>query len=302
MRILLAGASGFLGSKLIPHLRERGHDLVQLVRRPPANASEVRWDPAKGELDGTLVSTVDTVLNLAGAGVGDKRWTDEYKKVLLSSRVDTTRTLAQALARTGGKKVFLAGSAVGFYGNRGDARIDETAERGQGFLADLVVAWEGATEAAEQAGHRVAHLRTGIPLDPGGGMLKPLYWQFKLFAGGPMGSGKQYVPWISVPDWLSAIDFVLDHDDIAGPVNLVGPDPVTNAELSRNLARLMHRPNLLPVPVFALKAVAGEFAGEAVTSQRIFPGVLEAKGFQFAHPTVSDALRWALADAAGKHA
>ncbi|WP_433079300.1 TIGR01777 family oxidoreductase [Dactylosporangium sp. CA-052675] len=296
MQILIAGASGFLGQRLIPHLRDAGHQVTPLVRRPP-RPGEVRWDPTAGVLDGTVVAAADAVINLAGAGVGDKRWTAQYKKTIVDSRVDTTRTLARAIATAPRRpKVLLNSSAVGFYGDTGDRAVDESSPAGEGFLADVCKVWEAATRPAEDAGTRVALLRTGFPLDPAGGLLKPLYLQFKLFAGGRMGDGRQYLPWISVPDWLAAVVFVLERE-LSGPVNLTGPEPVTNAEFSDTLARVMHRPNLLPVPGFALRAAVGEFGGEALASQRVLPAVLMREGFPFAHRTVEEALRQAVPSA-----
>jgi uncharacterized protein (TIGR01777 family) len=295
MRILLSGASGFLGSRLIPRLRAAGHETVQLVRRAPEDAGQRRWDPAAGMLDPTVFAGVDAVVNLTGANVGGRRWTDAYKKVLVDSRVQATSTLANAIANADGRPAVLVNSsAVGFYGDTGDRPVDEQSPPGEGFLADLCRLWEAATRPAEDAGCRVVLARTGLPLSTAEGILKPVYLQFKLFAGGRMGNGRQYLPWISVPDWLSAVEFVLTRDDIAGPVNLTGPEPVTNAEFSATLARLMHRPNLFPVPRLALRTVAGEFGSEAVASQRVLPGVLVGKGFSYAHPTVEEALAQAL--------
>ncbi|GAA2634423.1 TIGR01777 family oxidoreductase [Dactylosporangium fulvum] len=290
MQILIAGASGFLGQRLIPHLRSSGHQVTQLVRRPARNAGEVWWDPMAGMVDTAVVSAADAVINLAGAGVGDKRWTAAYKKVLVDSRIDTTTTLARAIAAAEPRpRVLLNSSAVGYYGDTGDRAVDEQSPAGDGFLADLCKVWEAATVPAEDAGTRVVLLRTGLPLARDGGLLKPLYLQFKLFAGGRMGSGRQYLPWISVPDWLAAVTYLLDAD-VSGPVNLTGPDPVTNAEFSAALARQLHRPNLFPVPGFALQAVLGEFAGEALVSQRVLPGVLTREGFPFRHRTIDEAM------------
>lgn len=294
MRILLAGASGFLGSRLLPHLRRGGHDTVQLVRREPRNPGQVRWDPASGTVDAELVSTVDAVVNLAGAGVGDRRWTREYKEILVSSRVEPTRTLARAIAAADRPPRLLNSSAVGFYGDTDDRTVDEQSPPGQGFTAELCKAWEASSHAAEDAGVRVVRLRTGFPLHASGGLLKPILIQFKLFAGGRMGNGRQYLPWISLPDWLAAIDFLLAHNELSGPVNLTGPQPVTNRDFSAALAHRLHRPNLLPVPGFALRAVVGEFGVEALASQRVLPAVLLKNGFAFQHPTVDDALRAAL--------
>lgn len=295
MQILIAGASGFLGRRLVPHLRAAGHQVTRLVRRSAGEPDEVRWDPAAGVLDGSVVAAADAVINLAGAGVGDRRWTAQYKKVLRDSRVDSTTTLARAIAGAAPRPaVLLNSSAVGYYGDTGERAVDESSPPGEGFLADLCQVWEAATRPAEDAGTRVVLLRTGFPLARDGGLLRPLYLQFKLFAGGRMGSGKQYLPWISLPDWLGAVTFLLDRPDIAGPVNVTGPEPVTNATFSAALARTLHRPNLVPVPGFALRAVVGEFGGEALAGQRVLPAVLVREGFPFAHRTVDAALQHAV--------
>jgi uncharacterized protein (TIGR01777 family) len=295
MQIVIAGASGFLGGRLVPHLRAAGHQVTQLVRRPVRNPGELRWDPAAGLLDAGALAGKDAVINLAGAGVGDRRWTEQYKRTLRTSRVDTTTTLAKAIGAAGDEKppVLLNSSAVGFYGDTGDRAVDEQSPAGDGFLPDMCKVWEAATRPAEDAGTRVVLLRTGFPLAKDGGLLKPIYLQFKLFAGGKMGNGRQYLPWMSVPDWLGAVEFLL-HRDLAGPVNLTGPQPVTNAEFSAALAKVLRRPNLLPVPGFALKAAVGEFGGEALASQRVVPGVLVREGFPFAHRTVEAALQQAV--------
>jgi hypothetical protein len=293
MQILIAGASGFLGRHLVPHLRNAGHRVTPLVRRPP-RPGEVRWDPTAGVLDGDVVAGADAIINLAGAGVSDRRWTAHYKKVLVDSRVDATRTLALALAAAPARpRALLNASGVHFYGDTGDRAVDESAPAGEGFLSDLCKVWEAATRPAEDAGARVVLLRTGMPLDRSGGLLKPLYLQFRLFAGGRMGAGGQYMPWISLADWLEAITFVLERE-VAGPVNVVGPEPVTNAEFSAALARALGRPNLLPVPGFALRAAVGEFAGEALANARVMPGVLVREGFTFAHRTVDEAIQQAV--------
>ena len=295
MKILLSGASGFLGSRLIPHLRDGGHETVQLVRREPADASQRRWNPAAGVIEPSALNGVGAVINLTGANVGGHRWTPAYKKLLVDSRVDATNTLARAIAAADPRpRTFVSASAVGYYGDTGDNPVDEQSPPGDGFLADLCRLWEAATRPAEEAGCRVVHTRTGFPLAKDGGLLKPLYYQFLLFAGGRMGNGKQYLPWISIPDWLNAITYLLEHDDIAGPVNLTGPEPVANAEFSAALGRVLHRPGLVPVPGIALRIAVGEFGGEALASQRVLPRVLVAHGFPFAHRSVEEALTWAV--------
>jgi uncharacterized protein (TIGR01777 family) len=295
MKILLSGASGFLGSRLIPHLRAAGHDTVQLVRREPANESQRRWNPAAGIIDKGTVTGVDAVINLTGANVGSHRWTDAYKRLLIESRVDATTTLARAIAAAGEKlPAFISASGVDYYGDTGDNAVDERSPSGEGFLAELCRLWEAATRPAEDAGCRVVHIRTGFPLAKDGGLLKPFYYQFKLFAGGRMGSGRQYMPWISLDDWLAAITYLLDQPSIAGPVNVVGPDPVRNAEFSAALGRVLHRPSLVPVPAFALRIAVGELADATLESKRVIPRVLAEHGFPFAHRTVDEALRSAV--------
>jgi uncharacterized protein (TIGR01777 family) len=291
VRVLTAGASGFLGTRLVSRLRDAGHDVVRLVRHEPAAADERRWDPAAGTLDPTVLAGVDAVVNLAGANIG-KRWSAAYKRELLSSRVGTTTTLARALAgHPAPGRALLNMSAVGFYGDTGDRAVTESAGPGEGFLAEMATAWEAATAPAHDGGVRVVLMRTGLPLHPDGGLLQPLMLPFKLGVGGPLSNGRQYVPWISLPDWLAAVVWLLERDDVAGPVNLTGPEPAPNAVLSKALGRRLHRPALVPVPKIALNVVAGsEFATEMLKSQRVLPAVLTDQGFAFAHRTVDDAV------------
>ena len=296
MRIVLAGASGFLGSHLRRRLTRDGHDLVQLVRRPPAHDGQRAWRPERGELDPATVDGADAVVNLAGLGVEDKRWDDTVRAELVSSRVDPTATLAKAIAElpvSARPGVLVNASAVGYYGDTGDRETDEESAPGTGFFPDLCRAWEAATEPASRAGVRVVRLRTGLVLDGGGGLLKPMLLAFRLYAGGRLGNGRQWMPWISMRDWVSAVCFLLEST-VDGPVNVVGPAPVRNAEFTRALARVVHRPALVPVPTFALRIVLGQFANEAVASQRVMPAVLNRAGFSFADPTLDDALRSAL--------
>jgi uncharacterized protein len=298
MRILMAGASGFLGTRFADRLRRQGHDVTRLVRRPARDAGEVPWKPSAGELDPTLVAAADAVVNLAGAGVGDKRWTAGYKNQIRSSRLDTTGTIARTIAHlpeADRPKVLLQASAVGWYGDTGDRKVTEDAPAGTGFLADLCRVWEAAARPAEDAGTRVVLLRTGLPLDEHGGLLKPQMLPFRLGVGGKLAGGRQWVPWIALEDWLRAAVFLLDRDDIAGPVNVVGPEPVTNATFTEVFGRLLHRPTVMPIPGFALRLALGGLAGEALKSQRVMPGVLSAAGFDWAHATLESALRAALA-------
>jgi uncharacterized protein len=298
MRILLAGASGFLGTRLAERLRGQGHELTRLVRRPARSADEASWQPSAGELDPTLVAGSEVVINLAGAGIGDKRWTAGYKRLLRASRVDSTGTIARAIANlpAGDRpQTLLQGSAVGWYGDTGDREVTEETPAGTGFLADMCRVWEAAARPAEDAGTRVVLLRSGLPLDEHGGLLKPQMLPFRAGVGGKLGDGRQWVPWIALADWLSAADFLLGHGEIAGPVNIVGPAPVTNATFTEAFGRVLHRPTIMPIPGFALKAAIGGFAGEALRSQRVLPGVLSRAGFSWAYPDVESALRAALA-------
>ncbi|MEU2662325.1 TIGR01777 family oxidoreductase [Micromonospora sp. NBC_01740] len=297
MRILMAGASGFLGTRLVDRLTAEGHQVTRLVRRPPRTADERQWNPSAAQLDPAVVAEADAVVNLAGAGVGDKRWNDGYRQLIRSSRVDTTTTLAITIAglpEADRPRTLLNSSAVGWYGNTGDRAVEEDAPAGEGFLADVCRVWEAATRPAEDAGVRVVRLRIGLPLHRDGGLLKPQLLPFRLGIAGRLGSGRQWLPWISMADWLDAARFVLDRDDLVGPVNLVGPAPVTNAEFTRELARQLRRPAIVPIPALALKVVLGGFAHEALTSTRVLPGVLTGAGFTYRHPTLAAALHAAL--------
>jgi uncharacterized protein (TIGR01777 family) len=300
MRIIVAGSTGYIGSALVTSLRSDGHEVVRLVRRATAGPDEVRWNPAAGELDPTVLHGADVAVNLAGVGVGDRRWTDGYKRLILSSRVDSTVTLSRALAHAhpaDGPDTLLNASAIGFYGDRGDEVLDESSPPGEGFFPDVCRTWEAATHAAEDAGVRVCHLRTGLVVGPGGGLMKRLVPLFRAGLGGKLGSGRQYQSWISLADEVAAVRFLAGRDDIAGPVNLTAPAAVTNAEFTRALAAAVRRPAVLPVPGFGLRVVLGEFAGNVVDSARVVPGVLTGAGFRYEHPDVSKALQWAVTGA-----
>ena len=293
MKVAVAGASGLIGSALVPALRADGHDVIQLVRRAPRDAGEVQWDPAvplsPAKLDG-----VEAAVCLSGAGVGDKRWNEAYKRTLVDSRLQPTHTLATALAALDPRPtVFLSGSAIGFYGETGDTPTDETAAPGDDFFSNLVVRWEAAAAPAEAAGIRVAYLRTGLVVSRKGGAWGRMFPFFSLGLGGKIGNGRQYWSYISLTDHVRAMQFLLTHD-VAGPVNLTAPEPVTNAEVTKAMGKALHRPTLLPVPAFGLRLVFGEFGNEPVRSQRIVPGVLQKAGFGFEHPSIDSAIRAAL--------
>jgi uncharacterized protein (TIGR01777 family) len=292
VKIAVTGASGLIGSALLPALRADGHDVVRFVRGE-ADAPDARsWDPSARRLDPEQLADVDAVVHLAGAGVGDKRWTDDRKRLVLQSRVDGTNTVAEAVAASGHPEVLLSASAIGWYGDTGARLTDETAPSGDGFLAEVCRAWEAGTAAAEQAGVRTAHLRSGIVLSGRGGALARQAQVARLGLGAPLGSGRQWVSWISLPDEVAAIRHLLTAD-VEGPVNLVGPAPVTNAEFTRALNRAVHRPTFpVAVPGFVLRAALGQFADEGVLiGQRVVPAVLERGGFSFAHGDVDTALR-----------
>jgi uncharacterized protein (TIGR01777 family) len=296
MRIAMSGASGLIGSALVPALEDDGHSVLRLVRREARQPGEVRWDPAGRKLDPAVLDDVDAVVNLSGAGIGDKRWTRAYKQELVSSRLDTTGTLAEAMAAAAPRqRVLLSGSGVGWYGDTGATVVAETAPNGTGFIAELVRSWEGATAPAEAAGVRVVHLRTAPVLAPSGGLLGRMVPLFKAGVGGRLGPGTQYMPWISLADWVDALRFLLSADEVHGPVNMAAPGPVTNADFTRALAQVVHRPAVLPVPAFALRIALADFADEgALISQRAVPTVLTGHGFTFRHDDLPAALRWAL--------
>lgn len=295
MKIAVTGASGLIGTALVTHLHAGGHDVVRLVRRPPRAGDEVRWDPEAGTVDTAGLAGLDGAVHLAGAGVGDHRWTDEYKQQIRDSRVLGTRTLVTALTSLDPlPRVLVSGSAVGFYGTRGDEVLTEASAGGDGFLADVVRAWEAETEPAAVAGIRVATIRTGLVMSPQGGAFGRLLPLLKLGLGGPLGNGRQWWPWITLDDEVAGIEFLLTHD-VSGPVNLTGPDPAPQRDVVKVLASLAHRPSLFPAPRFGLRLVLGEFADDVLSSQRAVPMVLEAAGYRFRHATLDDAARWVLA-------
>ena len=285
-------------------LRADGHEVVRLVRgaaagsAPDAGVVASSWDPgsADGGLDARALSGTDAVVNLAGAGVADRRWTDARKAEIRSSRVDGTRALATGLAGLAQPPaVLLSGSAIGWYGDAGGREVDESAPAGPGFLAGVVRDWEAAAEPARAAGIRVAHLRTGIVLSGKGGTLGRLLLPFKLGLGMRLGPGSQYMSWISLADEVGAIRFLIGLPDVSGPVNLTAPAPVTNAEFSSALASVLHRPALLRVPAVALRLGLGEVAGELLASARVLPRQLLGAGYPFQHADIRAALAWAVA-------
>ncbi len=288
--IAITGASGLIGRALADHLSARGDIVVRLVRRLPHSPVERQWDPDREWLDPASLADVDTVVNLAGAGVGDHRWTTSHREAILTSRVSGTRTLVTAILAAGRPIALVNGSAVGYYGDRGEEILTEESPAGLGFLSEVVRAWEGATRPLADAGLAVSMARTGIVLAPDGGALAPLLRLARLGLGGPIGSGRQFWPVISLTDEVAALTFLIDHPDLTGPVNVVGVEPVRQRDLMSALGALLHRPAVLPAPKFAVRAVIGEFAGEITASQRVLPERLRAAGFEHRHSTVAAAL------------
>jgi uncharacterized protein (TIGR01777 family) len=292
--VVLAGASGQIGRALATSLQADGIAVRRLVRRPPSGPDEVRWDPADRFLEPDVITEADAVVCLSGAPVDAHRWTDAYKQTLIDSRIDSVGTIAKTLAEAGdaAPQTLIVASAVGYYGDTGDRVVTEDAPPGDGFLSDVCVQWEAAATPARDAGIRVAHLRTGLVLGDGGllGRLKPVV---QLGVAGRIGSGRQFMPWITLHDHVRAIRFLL-AGDLGGPVNLTGPEPARNAEFMSTLGRVLKRPTVLPTPSFALKVVLGELADDVLTGQRALPAALSAAGFEFEHSDLETGLRWAL--------
>ncbi len=296
MRIAVTGASGLIGSAAVPALRADGHEVLRFVRRPAAAPDELSWDPAQRKLDPADLTAVDAVLHLAGVGIADRRWNEAHKRAVRESRVDGTLTVSHAIAAAEPQpRVLLSSSAVGWYGDTGDRVVDESEPAGTGFLPGVVRDWEEATGPARAAGARVVLMRTGLVCAPKGGVLGPMKPLAKLALLSPLGSGRQYQPWISLVDEVDAMRFLLGADDVSGPVNLTGPDPATNADFTAALRKVLGRPRLAPrVPPFALRLALGEFADEGVlVGARAVPRVLQSAGYRFTHPTLTAALRWA---------
>ncbi len=300
MKIAVSGASGLIGKALVAALRADGHEVLRLVRRTPRTADEHRWDPQHRRIDPTLLADVDAVVNLAGEPIRPRPWTSGYKQRLLTSRLDATTTLSEALAGVAARdpdrrRVLLSASAVGYYGDTGERPVDESAPPGSDFLAGLCARWEAATAPAEEAGVRVTLLRTGLVIGRGAMLMQVLGLVFRAGLGGRLGSGRQYWPWISLQDEVDAIRFLLTSG-VSGPVNLTAPDPVTNAEFTRELGRVVRRPTVLAVPAFVLSTVLGEFARSSVLGgQRASSAKLTGAGFTFTHTRLDEALRTALA-------
>lgn len=292
MDVAITGSSGLIGSALRASLRHDGHRVISLVRGAAGGPDQVRWDPAGGVLDATALVGVDAIVHLAGPGIGDKPWTDRRKRFLHDTRVDGTRTIAEAVAALDPSPVLVSGSGVDYYGNPGDREVTEDSPSGEGFLAQLCRDWEAATTPAAEAGARVAHLRTAPVLSADGGVLPKIIGPFRFGVGGKLGRGDQWFSWITLDDMVRAIRFLLDHE-VSGPVNMCSPGPVTNAELTKAIGRALHRPTAIPVPrvLRRLPFGVGEMLDNLLfTGVKQRPAVLEAAGFDFRSRDIDAAL------------
>jgi uncharacterized protein (TIGR01777 family) len=301
MDVAISGASGLIGSALARSLEADGHRVGRLTRpqsKPATGGDRITWDPAAGTIDAAALEGIDAVVNLAGAGIGDKKWTPARKQEVLDSRLQVTGLLARTVAQLDTPpSVFVSGSAVGYYGNRGDEILTEDSGPGDDFLAEVCIQWEDAARPAAEAGLRVAWIRTGLVLDGRGGVLQRMLLPFKLGLGGRAGSGTQYRSWISLADDVSAIRRIIDDPGLGGPIDLTAPNPVTDAVFATTLARVLHRPAKLPTPMLPLKVRFGDELVQhlLLDGQRVMPGKLLASGFTFAHPDLETALRAVLA-------
>jgi uncharacterized protein len=297
MLVAVTGASGLIGTALTRRLQDEGHQVLRLTRSRPTAADQVQWDPTAGRLDPEDLAKADAVVHLAGENLGARlRWTAATKRKLLESRVKGTglvaRTMAELARGSVGPRVLVCASGVGYYGDRGDEVLTESSSPGSGFLAELCQQWEAAADPAREAGARVVHLRTGPVQDSAGGGLPKQALLFRLGLGGRLGSGRQWLSWTSLDDIVGAYLHALTHEELDGPVNNVAPKPVTNAEFTATLARVLRRPAVLPVPAFAPKLVLGEAADEFLfVSQRALPVRLQETGYRFRFPELEQALR-----------
>lgn len=285
-RIAVTGSSGLIGSALVGHLKEQGYEVQRLVRRKATTSEEITWDPQAGTVDLDALDGVHGVIHLAGAGVGDKRWTKKYRATILNSRLLGTTAIAYAVEKVK-PSVFISASAIGYYGETGNRAVTENDRVGDDFLATVCREWEAAADLAGSV--RTVKIRTGLVLDPVGGALGRMLPLFRLGVGGKLGSGNQWWSWITLHDEINAITHLL-NSSLSGPVNLTSPFPVTNQEFTGTLARSLHRPALFPVPGFALKIALGGFSTEILGSKKVLPSVLSEDGFAFDYPHLTGAL------------
>jgi len=292
MKILITGSSGLVGRALVPRLRDHGHEVLRLVRREARADDERSWDPARGEIDESALA-VDAVIHLAGESIAEGRWNEAKKARIRDSRVDGTRLLSEAIARAATPPpIFVSASAVGFYGEGGDRVVDEQSAAGTGFLSEVCQAWEAATEVVDRARTRVVTVRIGVILSPDGGALAKMLTPFRLGVAGRIGSGRQWMSWISLTDVVSTLLQAIEDDALSGPVNAVAPHPVTNLEFTRTLGRVLSRPTVMPMPAFAARMAFGQMADELLLSSlRVRPTALMRSDFTFRHPDLETALR-----------
>jgi uncharacterized protein len=289
VKVAVTGSSGLIGTALVADLRADGCDVVRLVRRAAVADDEAGWDPVAGLVDTGSLDGCDAVVNLAGAGVGDHRWSAAHKQQILRSRLDATATISRAVAASDPPPpVLVSASAVGYYGDTGATSVDETGPKGTGFLADVVEAWERAADPAREAGVRVAHPRSGLVMARHGGAWGRMLPLFRLGLGGRLGSGTQYWPFITLVDEVRALRFLLS-EPLVGPVNLTAPTPATNSQVTEAVGHALHRPVVLPVPAFALRAAFGELSSEVLGSARVLPAALTRAGFTWHHPDIGSA-------------
>lgn len=295
MNVMVTGATGLVGTHLLPLLEQDGHQVITLTRRIPRSPSERQWDPT-GQLPATLLEGVEAIIHLAGENIGDSRWTAAKKQRIRDSRVIGTRQLAEAAAATGGRiKTFVCASAIGFYGDRGQSELTEDSPAGTGFLPDVCREWEAATWPARDAGIRVVNLRLGVVLSKDGGALAKMLLPFKMCVGGIVGSGRQYWSWLTVDEAARMFRFALQNTNLHGPVNAVSPLPVTNLEFTKALGEVLHRPTIFPLPAFMARLVLGEMADDLILgSTRVIPSRLQAAGYAFSHPEIGEALAAAI--------
>jgi uncharacterized protein (TIGR01777 family) len=288
--VAISGSSGLIGSSLLAALQDAGHRVHRLVRHAPVISGDIQWTPSARLLDERRLADVDVIVNLAGETIG-KRWTKARRRGIRESRVRATETIAGAMLRARRPMTLINASAVGYYGNRGDEVLDEQSSSGRGYLAEICRDWEAAARGASAAAARIVILRNGVVLAKRDGALPQMLRPFRLGVGGRIGDGRQWLSWIDIGDIVRAIQFVIDHPEITGPVNAVAPNPVTNREFTRIASEVLKKPALFPVPAAALKLVFGEMASETLlASQRAIPGVLQASGFTFNHPTLLETL------------